>query len=221
MFFEEVSEIGEIARRNGTSVFVVPRETEVEIPGAIVLCPEEKSVITIEQVRGMQANVEKKQVGEMIVVIRPAEQMQETTANALLKTLEEPGEKVHFVLITDRLTQLLPTILSRAAVYFLHSKEDFLGPVAGSEKMKKLARSLLTTSGAGLVETAKAVAKAKAGETKKQALEVLEIAIEMSYKSYFATGKQAFLTKLEKLLVAYENIARGGNIKLQIVASLC
>ncbi len=220
MFFEKADEIAEIARRNGTSVLVMPREVKVTIPGALVLEPEEKSVITMEQVRRMQENVGKRQVRELYVVLRPAEQMTEATANALLKTLEQPGEKVHFVLVTERPTALLPTILSRAAVYFWRTRQDFLAPVGGSEKLKRLARGLLTARGAELVETAKVVAKAKAGETKKQALEVLEIAIEMAYKSFFATGKVAFLQKLPKLLAAYENIANGGNIKLQIVANL-
>ncbi len=221
MFFDSLDEIASIARKNGTSVFVIPKEAPLAIPKAIVLQPTVKNVITIEQVRQMQENVQKRQLDDLLVVIRPAEQMAETTANALLKTLEQPGEKVHFILVTDRLTSLLPTILSRAAVYYLRTGQDFLAPVSGNERLKKLARKLLTAKGAELVETAKTVAKAKSGETKKQALTVLAIAIEMSYKSYFATKKPAFLTKLPKLLAAYHNIAVGGNIKLQIVANLC
>ena len=52
MFFDDANEIAQIARRAGTSLFVVPKETEVEIPKAIILRPEDKATITIEQVRG-------------------------------------------------------------------------------------------------------------------------------------------------------------------------
>lgn len=48
-----------------------------------------------------------------VVLVFPAEQMNTITANALLKTLEEPPGDVKFVLATDSAHQLLPTIRSR------------------------------------------------------------------------------------------------------------
>ena len=47
------------------------------------------------------------------VLVYPAEQMNGITANALLKTLEEPPGDVRFVLATTAAHQLLPTIRSR------------------------------------------------------------------------------------------------------------
>lgn len=47
------------------------------------------------------------------VLVYPAEQMNTITANALLKTLEEPPGDVRFVLATEAVHQLLPTIRSR------------------------------------------------------------------------------------------------------------
>ncbi len=47
------------------------------------------------------------------VLVFPAERMNVFTANALLKTLEEPAGDVKFVLATDAAHQLLPTIRSR------------------------------------------------------------------------------------------------------------
>ena len=47
------------------------------------------------------------------VLVFPAERMNVFTANALLKTLEEPAGDVKFVLATDATHQLLPTIRSR------------------------------------------------------------------------------------------------------------
>jgi DNA polymerase-3 subunit delta' len=48
-----------------------------------------------------------------VVLVFPAEQMNAITANALLKTLEEPPGDVKFVLATESAHQLLPTIRSR------------------------------------------------------------------------------------------------------------
>jgi DNA polymerase III subunit delta' len=47
------------------------------------------------------------------VLVYPAERMNHITANALLKTLEEPPGDVRFVLATEAAHQLLPTIRSR------------------------------------------------------------------------------------------------------------
>lgn len=47
------------------------------------------------------------------VLVYPAERMNAVTANALLKTLEEPAGDVKFVLASEAAHQLLPTIRSR------------------------------------------------------------------------------------------------------------
>ena len=51
--------------------------------------------------------------GAKAVLVFPAERMNNITANALLKTLEEPPGDVKFVLATDAAHQLLSTIRSR------------------------------------------------------------------------------------------------------------
>lgn len=219
MFFEGVDEILPIARKCGTAVFVVPDDVKVEIQSAVVLAPEDKTVITIEQVRSVIAGVMTKQTEDRFVVIRPAEAMSEAVANAFLKELEEPGEKVHFVLVTARPSMLLPTIMSRARVYFLRSEVRMDGGPAVSDKVKDLAKRLMVARASELVGLAEEIAKKKDG-VRAYALEVIGAAVEMLYKSYFLTGKQVFLQKLPKFLAAYEAISRNGHIKLQIVANM-
>ena len=90
MFFGQASEIAEIAGKVGTSVFVVSRDVKVEIKNAIILQPEDKSVITIEQVRNVLGQISTRQTSDVFVVIRPANAMGEAAANAFLKSLEEP-----------------------------------------------------------------------------------------------------------------------------------
>ncbi|WP_394756957.1 DNA polymerase III subunit delta' [Rhodoferax sp.] len=51
------------------------------------------------------------------VLVFPAERMNHVTANALLKTLEEPPGDVKFVLASDAAHQLLPTIRSRCLAH--------------------------------------------------------------------------------------------------------
>ncbi len=51
------------------------------------------------------------------VLVYPAERMNHVTANALLKTLEEPPGEVKFVLASEAAHQLLPTIRSRCLIH--------------------------------------------------------------------------------------------------------
>lgn len=49
-----------------------------------------------------------------VFVVRRAEELSTAAANALLKTLEEPGPRTHFVLLSCAADSLLPTIRSRS-----------------------------------------------------------------------------------------------------------
>ncbi len=48
-----------------------------------------------------------------VILVRRAEELSVAAANALLKTLEEPGDRTHFVLLSARAESLLATIRSR------------------------------------------------------------------------------------------------------------
>ncbi|MBR2994124.1 hypothetical protein IKF43_01885 [Candidatus Saccharibacteria bacterium] len=220
MFFESVDEIEQIARKTGTAIFVAPKDVDVEIKNALILEPDNKSVITIEQVRDMIGRISTRQVKDLFVVVRPADMLGDAAANAFLKNLEEPGDKVHFVLITDSPSRILPTILSRAAIYFLRGGDVVSGEIKASEKDKALAKRLLVAKPAELVDIAEEIAKKKDG-VRAYALEILGLAIEILYKSYFLTKKEVFVRKLPKFLAAYEGVARNGHVKLQIVSNLC
>ncbi len=177
-------------------------------------------MITIEQVREMISRISTRQTSDLYVVVRPADLMGDAAANAFLKNLEEPGDRVHFILITDSPSKLLPTILSRAAIYFLRSENVLTSDITANEKDKALAKRLLVAKPAELVDIAEEIAKKKDG-VRSYALEILGFAIEMLYKSYFLTGKDVFVRKLPKFLAAYEGVARNGHVKLQIVSNLC
>ncbi|PMX98401.1 DNA polymerase III subunit delta', partial [Pseudomonas sp. GW460-13] len=68
-----------------------------------------------EQVRALieAVGVGTHRAGLRVVVVYPLDALQTEGANALLKTLEEPPPSTVFLLVTDRLDRILPTILSR------------------------------------------------------------------------------------------------------------
>jgi DNA polymerase-3 subunit delta' len=78
---------------------------------------EKKAVtISVDQIRalGEFISLSSHQGGPKVVVIHPAEMLNLNAANALLKSLEEPPPGTHFLLLTHRPQQVLPTIKSRA-----------------------------------------------------------------------------------------------------------
>lgn len=219
MFFENLSEISEIAEKVGCSIFVVPKDTKIEIKNAFILEPTTKTTITIDQVREVLGQFTTRILEPQFVVINPADKLGEEAENAILKNLEEPKDNLHFVLITEQPSKLLPTILSRAALYIWRNGKAKITEVKADEKIKALAKRLLATKDRELVGLAEELTKKKDG-TREYVLDILSVAIEMAYKSYFLTNKLVFLNKIPKLIKCYENISRNGHIKLHLVADL-
>ena len=71
--------------------------------------------IKVAQIRDLQRTLSFKayEGARRVVVILEADRMTPPTANALLKTLEEPGADTHFILVSDAAHRLLPTVISR------------------------------------------------------------------------------------------------------------
>ena len=71
--------------------------------------------ITIDQVRGLDdfLHVGTHRHGARVVLVNPAEAMNRSTANSLLKSLEEPIPSTLFILVSSEPDRLLPTIRSR------------------------------------------------------------------------------------------------------------
>ncbi|MBQ7201784.1 hypothetical protein IJS18_00095 [Candidatus Saccharibacteria bacterium] len=214
MFFNSVDEIQPIASRVGCAIFVLPDNEDFSINNAFIMSPE-KSNISIEQVRDMLGFLSVKQTSDRFVIIRPAELLGAEASNALLKNLEEPKDKVHFVLITASPSKLLPTILSRSQVYFLKTKPSADNDIDADENDKILAKKFITARPADLPALADAMPK-----DRSHALKVISVAIEMLYKSYYITKKDVFIRKLPNFLALYEAIEKNGHIKLHVVADL-
>jgi DNA polymerase-3 subunit delta' len=96
------------------------------------------------------------------VLVYPAERMNAVSANALLKTLEEPPGDVRFVLATDAAHLLLPTIRSRCLGHTLAwpAEDEALRWLADSGVAPADAPALLRAAG-GRPAQALALAQAK------------------------------------------------------------
>lgn len=79
--------------------------------------------ISVDQIRDLSgfANLSAHCGGYRVVVVYPAESMNNNAANSLLKTLEEPTDKLLFLLVSHKPQQLLPTILSRCLGFTVHT----------------------------------------------------------------------------------------------------
>lgn len=85
-------------------------------PDLVHLCPEESGkAIKVDQVRDLTHFLHStaQQGGYRVVIVDPAESMNVNAANALLKSLEEPGQRTLIMLISHQPGQLMPTIRSR------------------------------------------------------------------------------------------------------------
>ena len=73
------------------------------------------SQIKVSQIRELAdfVNLSTHRSGMRVILIHPAEALNINTANALLKTLEEPPPHTLFIVITHQAHRLLPTIRSR------------------------------------------------------------------------------------------------------------
>jgi DNA polymerase-3 subunit delta' len=85
--------------------------------------------ISVDQIRDLAnfANLSSHMGGYRIVLIHPAESMNRNSANAVLKTLEEPTDKLLFILVTHKPQQLLPTILSRCLSFTVNTPNFEIG----------------------------------------------------------------------------------------------
>lgn len=77
-------------------------------------------IIKIEQIAELKSRLvhHPLMASHQVVVINAAEKMNATSANALLKIIEEPKPGLIFILITSSLGAVLPTLRSRSSKYY-------------------------------------------------------------------------------------------------------
>jgi DNA polymerase III subunit delta' len=146
---------------------VVPEALAGEAPGAAEEAKDSdgeakktrapSQEIKIEQVRALVdfCGVAAHRGGARVVVLYPAEALNTTAANALLKTLEEPPSGVIFLLVSSRLDRLLPTVVSRCRRWPLTPPAaDAASAWLGAQGVTDAAALLAETGGAPLTALA-------------------------------------------------------------------
>ncbi|MBD3730558.1 MAG: DNA polymerase III subunit delta' [Sphingomonadales bacterium] len=87
---------------------------------------ETKRNIAVSQIRQVQARLTTRPTlgSRRAIIIDPADDLEKSAANALLKSLEEPPAGTFFLLVTHRPSRLLPTIRSRCRMLRFPALDD-------------------------------------------------------------------------------------------------
>ncbi len=192
-------------------------------PDVIMVVPDpEKATATIgvDQIREVvrQSGYHRYNAKKRFIIIDPAEAMQASAANALLKTLEEPPAGTGFILLATHARALLPTILSRC-------QRHRLAPVTEKELV-------IWLSGQG-IDNASVIARMAEGrpgralelaqgslteraEFRAQALQAMAGSLKETFQFSEAlckgAGRQDWVPKVERLLELFEDLLRDTTI---------
>ncbi len=222
MFFEDEKQLKTILEKVSCAVVALPFDANLGLKHALTLKPNDDkktSVITVEQIRDFLALTNSRETSERYFIIAPADAMNEPAENAFLKTFEEPKVHCHFVLLTENPASLLPTILSRAQIFYPHKKDILKTAPKVNGQVLADAKKLIAAGPRELPAIAADLAKVKP-QPREHTLAVVSTAIELLYKSYFKTKSPKFLHRLPSFIKLHESLSQNGHIKLHIVADL-
>ena len=161
-----------------------------------------KSQISVAQIRALNdyLNLSTHQTNSRrIVIISPAETLNNASANALLKTLEEPPVNTLFLLVSSQSHRLLPTIISRCqALDMALPSRDFAFQWLNEQAVDNAQAYLDYAGGAPLL----ALQFAKEGEITSNLINILKLGNKLDpflCAPMFATlGMERAITILQK-----------------------
>jgi DNA polymerase-3 subunit delta' len=143
-------------------------------PDFMLLVPEEEGkAIKVDAIRPLAefAGKTASQGGWRVIIVAPAEAMNTNSANALLKTLEEPGDQVLIVLVSHQPNRILPTIRSRCRLVSLPMPET----ATGCEWLQKASGKDMATCAAALDQ---------AGGKPLRGLRIIESDLQERYREF-------------------------------------
>lgn len=223
MFFDDLSDLTNIIHQSSSIILAVSEGTVLPVKHPIHIYPQQTTSvpkISIDQAREVISLCSSKQSENLFFVFHQAHTLTEQAENSLLKLIEEPKDHYHFIFITTQPYLLLPTILSRSQIFFLREQNPLKKRPDTTEEILSIAKKFIMPLPSNeLVNLANTIHKKK--DSRLYALEVLSVAIELAYKSYFATKKPQFLTKIPNFIKAHDSIKANGNVQLQLIANLC
>ena len=105
---------------NGCGSCLICRNTGKGVYPNILIVEPEGNILRIEEIARLQRfiNLSSYNPGKKICIIKESELMNQEAANRLLKTLEDPPDTDSiFILLTEDISIMLPTVISRCLVY--------------------------------------------------------------------------------------------------------
>ena len=151
-----------------------------------------------------------------VFIIRGAEQLSVSAANALLKTLEEPGERTFFVLLVARPAKLLSTIRSRTLrVRFGPLADDIIVDVLAARGIsRELARSVVclcqgsVSAALALVDEELSELRGEFTERVRKALEASDSAPSLRLAETYSKNKEQLPALLQAVAAQFAQQAR-------------
>lgn len=119
---------------NGCGSCRICQNTLKGIYDNVLLVEADGPILTVDRIREIQhfMAISAHSPGKKICIIKEAELMNDISANSLLKILEEPPDRNSmFILLTESLSSILPTISSRCIIFdwdFKNTDNEAAGP---------------------------------------------------------------------------------------------
>ena len=173
------------------------------------------SFIKVEQIRDALEgiNTTPHRGIQRVVLINPVEALQAVSANTLLKTLEEPPASTLFILLSDRLDRILPTIRSRCRLIALPrpQKEQALIWLtnqlqqAGVKKAQVDIDRVLSQSGGSVMDALNELLGVNDEDDVSQATEALLKGLSQAGNlNWLVTAEQVYKAPMPNILITLE-----------------
>jgi len=148
--------------------------------------PWNKPQISIEAIRQLRRNLSLKTFDQQsrVIIIIDAHRMTQEATNAVLKILEEPPDRTHFLLLSSEKDSLLPTIISRCQLIALGllSDEDVEQALRSLKPGERADVRLIARLAGGNLRRAFQLLEFGTSELKEIAVEILRSAFRRYYE---------------------------------------
>lgn len=147
--------------------------------------------------------------GWRVAIILNAEEMTIEAANAFLKTLEEPHERVTIILVTSKKEMLLPTIVSRCQqIYFEPIPENQIVDYLIREyTIPQTEAKIIANFSQGSISNARGFIDSNLAELRDNIIEILRIALKSTYRLELSE-------KIEQIISAKNKLSIETNLRL-------
>ncbi len=151
-----------------------------------------------------------------VFIVRRAEELSTAAANALLKTLEEPIQRMHFVLVSSQPDALLPTILSRVQrVRFGHLPDALVSELLAARGVTSEVAERVTPLAGGSMDVALGLCDEEATEAREafvaRALEAIDapsLSVTLDLGEQGKRDKVVLRTNMVALAARFARIAK-------------